>query len=78
MVYDGIPGIFGHTRAAVTVGNNYNYSRAKSDDAVAADVQMTGAKYCIRPMEYTGNGSMEVVHFERRFEGKGFVLDLLV
>ena len=78
MVYDGIPVIFGHTGAAVTVGNNYIYSRAKSEDAVAADVQMTGAKYYIRPMEYTGNGSTEVVHFERHFAGQGFVLALLV
>ena len=78
MIFDGIPVIFGHTGAAVTVANKYNSTRAKSDDAVGVDVQMTGAKHCIRPMEYTGNGSTELVHFERRFEEEGVVLALLV
>ena len=78
VVLDGISTVFGPTRACFNVGNKNNIKKTKSGGVVACRKQMTDAKYCIRPMEYTGNGSTEVVHFERRFEGKGVVLALLV
>ena len=45
VVFGGIAVIFGPTKATVTTRKKYNSGRAKSDDAVAANIQMTGAKY---------------------------------
>ena len=78
VVFDGIIIIFGLNKASVTIRNKYTSGQVKSHDAVAADVQMTGAEYCISSMGYTGNGLTELVHFERRFEGEGVVLALLI
>ena len=50
----------------------------KSDNVVACRRQPTGARYCIRPMEYTGNGSTKVVHFEPLFQEEEVVLAPLV
>ena len=73
-VFDSIAVIFGPPRASFTLGNKNNSGRTKSDNVVACRRQTTGAKYYIGPMEYTGNGSTEVVHFERRFEEEGVLL----
>ena len=78
VVFDGIIIIFGLSKASVTIMNKYTSGQVRSHDAVAADVQMTGAEYCISSLGYTGNGSTELVHFERRFEGEGVVLAPLV
>ena len=35
---------------------------------------MSSPKYYNRPMEYTGDGWMEVVYFEQQFEGERVAL----
>ena len=75
MFFDGIDLFLRPSRAAFSIWNNKIPGGNKSDDAVVADVQMAGAKYCIRPMAYTGNGSTELVYFELRFEGEESILE---
>ena len=70
VVCDGISIIFGLTRASFNVGKKNISSRVQSDDAVAVDGKLSCPKYLNRPMEYTGDGWTEVVHFEQQFEGE--------
>ena len=82
---DSLPGvsddifiIFRPTKAFLNIRNKKISGRIKSDNVVACRRQTTGARYCIRPMEYTGNRSTKVVHFEPHFEGEEVVLALFV
>ena len=69
VVFYGISIVFRPTKAFFNVRNKKNSGRIKSDDVVACRRQMTGAQYCIVPMEYrlTGIGWAELVHFDRIF-----------
>ena len=62
------------TKAFLNVRNKKFLGRIESNNVVACRRQTTSTRYCIGPMEYTGNGSTKVVHFEPRFEGEGVVL----
>ena len=62
----------------MNVRNKKISGRVKSDNVVACRRQTTGARHCIRPMEYTGNRSTKVVHFEPHFEEEEVVLALFV
>ena len=45
VVFYGIAVIFGPSKANVTKGNKYDSCQTNSDDAVAVNIQMTGARY---------------------------------